>query len=104
MANKTRPTDTTTALPQKTTEGILALDRVGIRASNFLIETDRTQYIGREYADYFNADGTLVNGGWRSEADNTALEPLRSKSGMNFSFEAKAVRESLKTYSGVLDF
>ena len=62
---------------------------------NYLIETDQ-QYASRGYADYFNADGTLIEGGWRSEEGGFQSIPTRT--GMNYSSEAKAVRDSFKSY------
>ncbi|XP_057368169.1 uncharacterized protein LOC130689160 [Daphnia carinata] len=77
------------------TENIEHYTRACIVLHNYLIEMDQ-QYASRGYADHFNADGTLIEGGWRSEEGG--LKSIPSRSGMNFSHEAKAVRVSFKNY------
>lgn len=71
-------------------ENIEHYTRACIVLRSFLIETDQ------QYADYFNADGTLIEGGWRSEEDG--FQSLRPRIGMNFSREADDVRNSFKDY------
>ena len=65
-----------------TPENIEHYTRACIALHNYLIETDQ-QYASKEYADYFNADGILMEGGWRSEECWFQLIP--SRTGINYS-------------------
>ena len=70
--------------------------RACIVLHNFLISHDKKNYSG-QYGDYFKSSGSLVEGGWRSD-DTSFFRDLAPKAGMNYSNEAKEVRNSFKNY------
>ena len=71
--------------------------RACIVLHNYFICNDKTHYAGRGYSDHIKSNGSLVNGGWRNEQFNF-FKDLPSKTGMNYSRDAKDVRDSFKTY------
>ena len=63
---------------------------------NFLITTDK-EYAAKGYGDYFGADGSIIEGAWRAE-EPSAFKELPARTGMNYSREAKEVRDKYWEY------
>lgn len=78
-----------------TPENVEIFAKAAVVLHNFLSDRDG-DYCPRGYADHYDSEGRLIEGGWR-QLDN-ALGDLEPAGGMNYTREAKDVREALKQY------
>ena len=77
-------------------ENIEHFTKACIVLHNFLITTDK-EYAAKGYGDYFGADGSIIEGAWRAE-EPSAFKELPARTGMNYSREAKEVRDKYWEY------
>ena len=65
---------------------------------NLLIKKDSKFYADKEFSDHFGPGGELVDGGWRKECQGFCFTDLAPIGGMNYTTEAKQVRDTLAKY------
>ena len=71
--------------------------RACIVLHNLLIDR-KTNYAEKGFADYYTTDGQLVDGTWRTENKAVVFQDIGQLRGMNYTNEAKKVRDTLAEY------